>query len=123
MIQRRNAMLAGLLSPDLSKNRGEAYWAPIYVVAPYNAAKETAIFVTAGAGALPVQLPLAANNPAKVYAFKKIDVGIGTVDITANVADLIEGAPVYQLVAQYETIIIVSDGLVPAGNWWIISNI
>ena len=123
MVQLRNASMAQLLSPDLFRNRGEAYWLPIYVVAPYNAAKASVILVTTGAGALAVQLPVAANNHAKVYAVKKIDAGVGTVDITADVADLIEGVPVYQLAAQYETVIIVSDGLAPAGNWWIISNI
>lgn len=123
MIQKRNASMVSLLAPNLFKNRGEAYWMPIYVVAPYNAAKESVILVTTGGAPIPIQLPPTVNQIAKVYAIKKIDAGVGTVDITPTVPDLIDGAPIHQLAIQYETVIIVSDGAVPPGNWWIISQI
>ena len=113
-------MLAGLLTPDLSKNRGEAYWMPLHVVAPHNAAKEPVLLVTTGGGALPIILPLAANQLAKVYAIKQLDAAPGTVDIMTQGPDLVDGVPLYQLTAQYEAIIIVSDGIT---GWWILSMI
>lgn len=124
-MQRRNAPLSQNLSPDLFKNRGEAYWMPIYVTqpGPITAAKDPVILATTGAGALAILLPFTNVQLAKAYMIKKLDAGVGTVDITPQAGDLIEGAPVYQLAAQYEAIIIVSDGGVPIGNWWIMSMI
>ena len=116
MIQRRNASLAGLLSPDLFKNRGECYWSFIHVNAAYAAAKESVILVTTAAVAIVVTLPVAANNPAKVYAIKKIDAGVGTVDITPQGAELLDGVTPYQLLAQYDTVIIAND----SANWWVV---
>lgn len=112
--------MASLLAVDLLKNRGEAYWMPLHVVAPHNAAKEPVLLVTTGGGALPVVLPLAANQLAKVYAIKQLDAAPGTVDITTQGPDLIDGVPLYQLTAQYEAVIIVSDGIT---DWWILSTI
>lgn len=125
MIQRQNASMVALLASRLSKNRGEVYWMPIYVTqpGPITAAKDPVILATTGAGALAILLPQTTDQMAKVYAIKKIDAGAGTVDITAQGGDLIELAPVYQLAAPLEGIIIVSDGGTPIGNWWIISMI
>ena len=121
MIQRRNASMVGLLSPNLSKNRGEAYWLPIHVgqPGPIFAAKHTTMLATAGGAALTVLLPLSTNQPFKLYAIKKIDAGVGTVDVTPQGGELIENAPVLQLVAQYEVVIIQND----AANWWVLSMI
>ena len=118
MIQRSNSSLISLLAPKLKKNRGEAHWMPLHVVAPHNAAKEPVLLVTTGGGGLAVTLPLAANQLAKVYAIKQLDAAPGTVDITTQGPDLIDGVPVYQLTAQFEAVIIVSDGIT---DWWIIS--
>ena len=82
-------------------------------------AKYTVYLATAGAAPLPLLLPLAATQPAKVYVVKKIDPGAGTVDITPQGAELIENAPVWQLAVQYETVIIGNDG----ANWWLYSMI
>lgn len=93
---------------------------PLHIVAPHNAAKEPVLLVTTGGAPLPITLPLAANQLAKVYAIKKIDPGVGTVDIMPQGPDLIDLAPIYQLAIQGEAVIIVSDGIV---GWWILSMI
>ena len=117
MIQRSNTSMSSLLAARLSKNRGECYWSFIHVNAAYAAAKETVILVTTGGAAVVVTLPVAANNPSKTYAIKKIDAGVGTVDITPQGAELIDNITPYQLVAQYERVIIAND----AASWWVLS--
>ena len=121
MIQRSNTSMSSLLAARLFKNRGEAYWLPIHVgqPGPIFAAKHTTMLATAGGVALAIALPLSTNQPYKLYAVKKVDAGIGTVDITPQGGELIEGAPVYQLAVQYESVIIQNDG----ANWWILSMI
>ena len=109
--------MVALLSPNLSKNRGECYWSFIHVNAAYAAAKETVILVTTGAAAIVVTLPVAASNPAKVYAIKKVDAGVGTVDITPQGAELVDNVTPYQLIAQYDTVIIAND----TANWWVLA--
>lgn len=120
-IQRNNTPMMSLLAPRLRKNRGEAYWLPIHVgqPGPIIAAREPVILATTGAAALVITLQPVTSQLAKVYAIKKIDAGVGTVDITPTVPDLIDGAPVYQLAVQYEGIIIVCE----PGGWWILSQI
>ena len=112
-------MMAGLLAPDLSKNRGELYGSFIHTAIPYNAAKETVILGTAGGAPLVITLPPAANQPGKIYAIKKVDAGVGPVAITPTAPDLIDGGGVFNLAAQYDAAIVVGE---PAG-WWVISQI
>ena len=111
MIQRRNAMLAGLLKPDLVKNRGESHLSSITVNAAYNAARESLILVTAGAGGVPVTLPLAVNNYGKVYWVAKMDVAVGVVTVTRAGGDLIDGAATSVLVNQWDAVGLISDGV------------
>jgi len=111
VIQRRNAMLAGLLSPDLSKNRGESHLSSIAVNAAYNAAKESLILVTAGAGGVPVTLPLAVNNYGKVYWIAKVDAAVGVVTVTRSGGDLIDGAATTVLTNQWDVVGVISDGI------------
>jgi hypothetical protein len=119
MIQGYNASLAGLLAPRLRKNRGELYASFIHVgqPGPIAMSKYSVYLATAGAAALVLTLPLAANQPAKVYVVKKIDPGVGTVDITPQGGELIEMAPVWQLAVQFETVILGNDG----AGWWLYS--
>lgn len=121
MIQSYNASLVGLIAPRLSKNRGEVYTSFLHVgqPGPILMAKPTIYYVTTGAVALPLILPLAANQPSKVYVVKKVDAGAGTVDITPQGAELIEMAPVWQLAVQFEVVVIGNDG----ANWWLCSTI
>jgi len=111
--------MVALLTPNLFKNRGECYWSFIHVgqPGPIAMAKYTIYYATTGAAALALTLPLAANNPSKVYVVKKVDAGVGTVDITPGGAELVENGAVYQLVAQYDTVIIGND----SANWWLLS--
>ncbi len=50
--------MASLLSPDLSKNRGELHVSDIAVNANFNLTKHTTYLGTAGAGALRALYPL-----------------------------------------------------------------
>lgn len=78
------------------------------------------IFGDAVGGEINVILPLAASFPGRILVFKKIDSGVDRVVLNRNVADKIEDvAANYNINAQFETVIIQSDGTT---NWWIVGE-
>jgi hypothetical protein len=70
--------------------------------------------VTAGAGGINIKLP--APISGKKVIVKKIDSAAGTVTISRNSADTIDGATSKALYYQYESMTFVSDGT----NWFIV---
>ena len=77
------------------------------------------VLVTTGAGNKTITLPHALDNASRVYTVKKVDAGIGTVTVTAVGTDTIDGAATVVLLAQWNTVTIISDG----ANWYKISAI
>jgi hypothetical protein len=61
-----------------------------------------------------VNLPAAASNTGRVYFIKNINTG--TVTIDGNASETIDGATTYSLSAQYQGVLIVSNGT----NWFIL---
>lgn len=118
-VQRRNAAHVGLQVSDLSRNMGELHLSSEPVAANHNACAYTVILATGGAGGITVTLPPAANTYGKTYAVKKVDAGAGAVTVAAAGADQIEGGANHALTAQYDSIVIVSDGL---ADWWIVAG-
>ena len=81
------------------------------------------ILVNAGVGVIVVDLPaLAAGNAGRIYFIKKIDASANAVTITPNVGggDLIDGAVTYALSAQYDGVIIQSNG---STEWYILAAV
>ena len=121
-IQQRNAERADLLVGDLGRNRGELHLSSVTCATNYNAAQESLILGTGGAGGITIQLPSASapapSNYGKTYIIKKVDAGVGAVTVTRAGADLVDGAVNLALAAQYDVVIITSDG---AGNWHVVS--
>lgn len=70
--------------------------------------------VTAGAGGITVKLPAPVSG--KMVIVKKIDSGAGTVTVSRNSTETIDGAQFKILYYQYETLNFVSDGT----NWFIV---
>jgi hypothetical protein len=81
------------------------------------------VFGTGGAGGILVTLPTAVNNPGRVIAVKKVDVGVGAVDISAAAGDSVEGnvspAPL-SLGVQYDSVILQSDGVL---DWYVLGDV
>lgn len=76
-----------------------------------------AILCDATSGAFTVTLP-AASTSGRVYAIKKIDSTGNAVTIDGNGAELVEGSANQTLDAQYEAVVIQSNGTA----WFIISS-
>ena len=119
MLQRRNASMPSLLSPDLLKNRGEMFVSHLAVAAAFNLTKPTLYRATGGIGAGIVgTLPaVSAANLGKMYCVKKIDIGAGAVTVARAGADLIDGAANVVLAAQWDYVWLRSDGV---SNWDVI---
>lgn len=77
------------------------------------------VFVTTGGAGITIDLPVASTINQKITV-KKVDAGVGTVSIAPNGADLIEDAASLDLLAQYESATLVSDGI---GKWFIIATV
>lgn len=82
----------------------------------YTAISGDYVLADCTSGDINISIPLASDNTDKVINIKKIDASFNSVFINANVADLIDGVLSVELVDQYESISIVSDG----SNWHII---
>lgn len=74
------------------------------------------IICDATGGAFSIMLPAAAGVTGKTYYIKKIDVTVNAVTVDANGAETIDDAATQVLAAQYDNIMIVSDG----AEWWIV---
>lgn len=66
--------------------------------------------VTTAASTITITLPAVSGNTGLTYTIMKADSGAGTVVITPNGAETINGDTTYTLKKQYETIEIVSNG-------------
>ena len=115
VVQRQNVSMASLLSPYLSKNRGELHVSHLAVAAAFNLTKPTYYRATGGGAGITGTLPaVSAANLGKMYCVKKIDVGAGAVTVVRAGADLIDGAANVVLAAQWNYVWLRSDG---ASNW------
>lgn len=66
--------------------------------------------VNATGGSVTLTLPTAASAQRRVYHVKKTDSSLNTVIVAGNGAETIDGSNTQSLIAQYESIQIVSDG-------------
>lgn len=108
--------MVALLSPNLSKNRGELHLSHRAVAAAFNLAKET-LYLCTGAGGIAGTLPLAANNYGKTYCVIKIDAAAGVVTVARAGADLINGAVSVPVTNQWDYVWLWSDGV---SNWYVV---
>lgn len=74
------------------------------------------VLVDASAGAVTITLPSAAGIAGRMYRIKKIDSSANAVTVAAQTGETIDGAASYDLTAQYQYIVIQSDG----ANWYIV---
>lgn len=74
------------------------------------------IFVNAALGEITASIPLAASVPLRQYIFKKTDATAYGVTIFSPF-ETIDGASSKELLAQYETLTIISDG---TGSWFVL---
>lgn len=89
------------------------------ITASYNFASDPdrhVIFVNAIGGEVTASLPLAADVPNRQYIFKKTDSGIYGVTILSPF-ETIDGLNSKELLVQYETLTIISDG---TGSWFVL---
>lgn len=74
------------------------------------------IFANAALGEITASIPLAASVPLRQYIFKKTDASAYGVTIFSPF-ETIDGASSKELLAQYETLTIISDG---TGSWFVL---
>jgi hypothetical protein len=74
------------------------------------------ILCDASGAAFDVDLPTVSGNSGKVLHIKKIDATANAITIDPFGAQTIDGQASIQLTAQYETVMLVSDGT----EWWVI---
>lgn len=74
------------------------------------------ILVNAATGEVTASLPLASTVPGREYIFKKTDSSANAV-VVYSALDTIDGEATKELLAQYETITVVSDG---TGSWFVL---
>ena len=79
---------------------------------------QTLINANASTASFVITLPTAVGNAGFPIAIKKVDATANTVTIQGNGAELIDGANTFVLSAQYESIMLVSDG----SGWNITAN-
>lgn len=79
-------------------------------------ATATVWLVDASGGAVTLTLPTAASADRRVYHVKKTDSSLNAVTIDGSGAETIDGAATQTLIAQYESIQIVSDGT----SWYVL---
>jgi hypothetical protein len=70
---------------------------------------------TGGTGGISVNLPTAIGNSGKVFVISKVDSAVGSVTIAATVGQLIDGQTTFVLTAQWQAVIVQSDG----ANWMV----
>lgn len=75
-------------------------------------------FVTTGAGTIIATLPTAVGIAGQTVVIKKVDAGVGTVVLTPNGAQKIDGLSTFTLSAQFQYMGLVSDG----ANWQIFTR-
>ncbi len=63
------------------------------------------------AGAITLTLPPAALVPGRIYAFKRINSGGGSVTIDGYASETIDGAATASLTSHWDSFIIMSDGV------------
>ena len=71
------------------------------------------IYATAGAGGITLTLPSPSSVPGQPFLIKKVDSAAGFVTINPNAAETIDGQASWQLVNQYQSVELTSDGT----NW------
>jgi len=81
--------------------------------AAYTAANDAVILCDASAGAFTISLPTASGIKGKAYLIKKIDSSTNAVTIDPYGTETIDGAATVTLASQYDSLIVVSDGI----NW------
>lgn len=74
------------------------------------------ILVDATGGAVTVGLPTAASATQRGFHIKKIDSSVNAVTIDPNGAETVDDSASYSITAQYEAILVASDGT----EWWIL---
>lgn len=82
-------------------------------------ASNTSQYGDATSAAFAITLPAAASSTEKMFLFKKIDSSVNAVTVTRAGSDTIDGATTYVLSAQYDWLIIQSDG---TANWKIVGR-
>ena len=70
------------------------------------------------AGTFAINLPTAASVPKWIFCFKKIDANANNLTPTGNGGELIDGSGTYALAAQYDSVMMQSDGV---SAWHIIA--
>ena len=83
---------------------------------PYTVGDETVIIADATGGNITVNLPAAAGATGRLYHVKKIDASANTVTLDGDGTETIDDALTQVLTAQYESVMIFSDG----SEWWIL---
>lgn len=78
---------------------------------------EDVYLIDSSSGAVTANLPTAIGNTGKVFKFKKTDSGSNLITIDANSSQTIDGALTRNIVVQYQSIEIISDG-----TNWIVSH-
>lgn len=76
------------------------------------------IIANGGAGGMSVHLPAVDTVEGKIFIVKKIN-AIGTVTITTNGSETIDGSATSSLTTQYQSVMLQSDG----SNWHILSSL
>jgi len=75
------------------------------------------ILCDASGGAFTVTLPEATGGAdGRVFHIKKVDASANAVTVDGHAAETIDGAATQALSAQYDSIMLVSDGT----EWWIL---
>ena len=75
--------------------------------------------VDATAGAVTFQLPSAVSLKGKFFFIKKSDAGANAVTVTCALSETIDGSGTSALAAQYDALLIVSDGV----GWNIVATV
>ena len=76
------------------------------------------ILADATAGAITMTLPPAAVVPNRIYVFKRINAGANAVIIDGYAAETIDGAATQTLAAQWNSLIIMTNGVA----WFILAD-
>lgn len=76
------------------------------------------VLADATAGSITLTLELANTNPGQVHYIKKVDATANTVTIIGQAGETIDGAASQTLVAQYDALILISDGQ----NWFLFAG-
>ncbi len=105
---------------DLMNKAYLRYGVIIIDATPFNAGVDSAdaVILASGGAGNTINLPLAADKPHAAFYIKKIGAGPAT-DINRSGADLIDGQFLLSLPVQYDSVLLVSDGLT---NWYVLAK-